>query len=649
MRREFLEPSSTDACKKCPLYYEKHGRTHFVPTEVRRNEHDEVDILVVGEAPGKDEDERGAPAVGKSGQLLRGLINHVHGSEIGVAYTNAIRCMYGPKKWKESSAPKALKVCRTYLHDDIEALNPKVIIPMGTGSIASILKDDTASVSGARGGVKRVPIRGEDRTVVCTNHPSAAFHSPGLVSIIKSDIRRSSMIAKYGYDDDLPSARPGKAVLISDLGTLEELVNHILFELSEEDVVTIDLEGANLNKKYGNALATVQLAWTWKTGYVIPYDHPESPWTPKQKEKVKELLIKLFTYKKPSFRFWVAHNKSYEDMLTRSSIGVFPKNRPFIDTMHMIFMIDENRLSLREKKGKSLDPFSLEYLVVELLECHLYTRYEKDVLRKNIMTSPLSEVVEYGAKDVYLLRRLYDVLIQICEPDYLDKMMNLAEKLYAPASHAFFCIETNGFYADRETINSLLDKRSEISISGRVSQIERDMRSIPAFIKANDIIVKDKLGSLKTIFRRPWVFDLGKPAHQEVLFFDVLQLESVDETKNGKPSIGKKFRAEYWNDKDKTGVPEVGIFNEWKELKTMENTFLVSLKERLDPKSSPKHEDSNDSRVRSSYGLTNTVTARTNSYDLNLQQIPRADNPVKKSIKNIFRAQPSISKRGTNV
>jgi len=641
MRREILEPTNTKACKKCPLYYERHGRTHFVPTEVRRNKDGEVDIAFIHEAPSKTDDEQGLPAVGKSGQLHRKLVKMTHGSENGVAHMLAVRCGYGPQKWVESSAPKAAKICRKYMLQELEELKPKVIVTMGNGSLRSLFKDTRLKVTNERGHVSVEEVGDHSAVVMPTFHASSALRSPALASTIKTDIWRAAMIAKHGYDDELPTAKKGKSVLLTTVKDIAEMVDYALNDLDEEDAIAIDIEAKNVNKRYGNKVATIQLAWGWKKGYVIPYAHPETPFDPVELKQVRKLVRKLFRAK-ARFKYWIAHNCKFEDMVLRQEFAAYPSNAPLVDTQHMLFLLDENRLGLREKRGSrnkpgNLDPFSLEKAAIEFLEFYHYTRREKDDLRADIMNSPLAEVAEYGGKDAYVTRRLFDVLQLFCEPDYVESMMRLTEHLYAPAAHAFAVAESNGFLVNRDRIRELLDPHSPLSISGRINEINSEIRGMPAFQEANDRVVGDKLGKMRSIFKKPWAFDFAKQDHQRTLFFDVLGLEPVSYTKTKLPSVNKTFQKEYWNEKEGTGVKEVGIFHELQLLDKMESTYLTALLERVKPGGEV---DSQDCRIRPNYGLTNTVTARTNSSKPNLQQIPRADNPVKKAIKSLFCAAP---------
>lgn len=94
-------------------------------------------ILIVGEAPGRTEDERGRPFVGTSGQLLRDTF-HKFGIDVSQDcwVTNAIICR--PAKNKPPT-PKEIKFCLPNLKRTIEETKPNVIIPLGSAAVRAVL------------------------------------------------------------------------------------------------------------------------------------------------------------------------------------------------------------------------------------------------------------------------------------------------------------------------------------------------------------------------------------------------------------------------------------------------------------------------------------------------------------------------------
>jgi DNA polymerase len=121
------EPSLTSleeqvrSCMKCPLAQE---RKNAVPGE--GNIH--AELMFVGEAPGRDEDIRGRPFVGRAGQLLTKIIAAMEYKREEVYITNIVKC-----RPPENRTPRAdeIEQCRGYLLDQIRMIQPRVIVTLG--------------------------------------------------------------------------------------------------------------------------------------------------------------------------------------------------------------------------------------------------------------------------------------------------------------------------------------------------------------------------------------------------------------------------------------------------------------------------------------------------------------------------------------
>lgn len=99
----------------------------------------EADIMIIGEAPGQNEDEQGLPFVGRSGQLLDKILAAVNFStEREVYISNAIRC-----RPPENRTPTAseLEACKPYLLEQIRLVNPKIILLTGATAVKSLLQE----------------------------------------------------------------------------------------------------------------------------------------------------------------------------------------------------------------------------------------------------------------------------------------------------------------------------------------------------------------------------------------------------------------------------------------------------------------------------------------------------------------------------
>ncbi len=127
-----------------------------------------TDLLFVGEAPGAEEDKLGEPFVGRSGKLLDKLI----AEELGVTrqrcyIANVVKCR--PPNNRDP-APAEIATCRPWLEQQLDAIEPKVVITLGKFA-AQLLLDSKEAIGKLRG--RSHPYR--DGLLVPTWHPAYAL------------------------------------------------------------------------------------------------------------------------------------------------------------------------------------------------------------------------------------------------------------------------------------------------------------------------------------------------------------------------------------------------------------------------------------------------------------------------------------------
>ncbi|MBM4221721.1 MAG: uracil-DNA glycosylase [Gammaproteobacteria bacterium] len=129
--------------------------------------------LVIGEAPGADEDRQGEPFVGRAGQLLTEMLRAVGLSREQVFIANILKCR--PPENRDPK-PEETKSCEDYLQRQIALLQPRLILAVGRIAAQNLLQVDTP-IGKLRGqaheyGSARIP-------VVVTYHPAYLLRSPG--------------------------------------------------------------------------------------------------------------------------------------------------------------------------------------------------------------------------------------------------------------------------------------------------------------------------------------------------------------------------------------------------------------------------------------------------------------------------------------
>jgi len=169
------------ACTRCPLAATR--------TQVVFGAGDpDAALMIVGEAPGRDEDRDGLPFVGRSGRLLDTLL----ADEVGIDRTqvyiaNVIKC-----RPPDNRNPKAEEIaaCRHYLDDQIALVAPIVVVTLGNFATKLLLTTDLG-ITAVRG--TAYPLG--DTKVVPTFHPAAALRgSADVLTSMRDDFARAAQL-----------------------------------------------------------------------------------------------------------------------------------------------------------------------------------------------------------------------------------------------------------------------------------------------------------------------------------------------------------------------------------------------------------------------------------------------------------------------
>ncbi len=152
-------------CTRCALHQ---TRTQAVFGVGNR----QAEWMVIGEAPGADEDRQGEPFVGRAGQLLNSMLKAIGLTREEVYIANILKCR--PPGNREP-LPEEAATCEPYLKRQIELIKPKIILALGRIAAQNLLKTDT-KIGALRG--KRHVYPGTEIPLVVTYHPAYLLRSP---------------------------------------------------------------------------------------------------------------------------------------------------------------------------------------------------------------------------------------------------------------------------------------------------------------------------------------------------------------------------------------------------------------------------------------------------------------------------------------
>ena len=123
-------------CVKCPNLAKSRTQTVFGVGSP------EADLMFVGEAPGADEDAQGEPFVGRAGQLLTKIIKAMGFAREEVYIANILKCRPdtpGSAYGNRPPTPREMQTCRPYLMEQIDTIQPKVIVALGAVAVEGLL------------------------------------------------------------------------------------------------------------------------------------------------------------------------------------------------------------------------------------------------------------------------------------------------------------------------------------------------------------------------------------------------------------------------------------------------------------------------------------------------------------------------------
>lgn len=171
------------ACTRCQLHQ---SRTQTVFGVGNRD----ADWMIIGEAPGAEEDRRGEPFVGRAGKLLDEMLRAVGLDRSSVFIANILKCR--PPNNRDPAANEVAS-CRGYLERQIEMIKPRLILAVGRIAAQNLLHSESP-VGRMRGQVHS--LNNGQVPVVVTYHPAYLLRSPSQKRKVWDDLCLARQIVK---------------------------------------------------------------------------------------------------------------------------------------------------------------------------------------------------------------------------------------------------------------------------------------------------------------------------------------------------------------------------------------------------------------------------------------------------------------------
>lgn len=173
-------------CQKCPLWQQ---RTQAVPGEGTPK----TKIILIGEAPGQEEDKQGRPFCGQAGKLLNKLLKLAGLERPEVFITNIVKCRPPANR---DPLPEEIKTCWPWLVEQMKIIKPKLIITLGRHAMNQFLPGQP-KISKIHGHLIKLTDK-KRRVVYCypVFHPAAALYHNQWESLLEKDFKKLKKIIK---------------------------------------------------------------------------------------------------------------------------------------------------------------------------------------------------------------------------------------------------------------------------------------------------------------------------------------------------------------------------------------------------------------------------------------------------------------------
>lgn len=426
-------------CTKCPLH-----KTCNIVCLPASGPHS-AEIMLVGEAPGANEDEGGKPFIGASGRLLDRFLESAGFDRQDIYITNAVLCR--PPNNKKPTKSQVNK-CNEYLQARIAYVKPKIIVALGAVAMEAL-----TGLTGIRK-LRGKPIETAGRYVMPTYHPAYALRDARFEPVIENDFRNVAQILKFG---GLPESDEINYRIVNT----EKALERCIIDLQTTKFLAFDIETSGLDPwAQGAEIKSIAFA-TKKTQWIIPIFHPESKWL--EPQDIINRFDTIIRTKK-----LIMHNGKFDALWMYVHFGVLWKI--FFDTQLAQYVLNEN--SLR----------SLKFLAQHYFNA---PDWDIDLDEKQGATS-LNKLAKYNGHDVLYTRKLWTLLAN--RLNKYPSLQRLYRQLLVPLANMFVEIEDRGVRIDQPGM-----RRVERKLHTQLKKAEAELNEIAPDVNWNSPVQLKKL------------------------------------------------------------------------------------------------------------------------------------------------------------
>lgn len=406
------------------------------------------DVMIVGEAPGRREDDTGKAFVGKSGQLLESKIESIlQMDRDDIFIGNAVNCRPPDNRTPSKGEVKA---CRVWLDRMIKSVKPKFVLLLGNIPLLS--------VTGETGIQKKRGKAFEKNGIIYlpTYHPAFLLRDPRHEDTFDKDLALFKEIIEGGripQEDDLDY------VIVRTRDQFKEMINALagdvsfdiettcLYPWGEPKYKKVKNEGKKLVGKVKAKINTIGFGCR-KRQYILPVHHKESPWT---REEIPEMLDEI--EERLDDCDLIAQNGKFDFLWVWVHFNLRWQKYFHFDTMLAHYILDEN------------SQHSLKYLAQLYYGAPDWDVDESTKKGEN----GLEKLAKYQAHDLFYTRKLKHTLRKELNKD--GEVQRVFEMIMMPCARLFTEVEYDGVYLNLDKMDD-----AEKYLRKELAEAEKEMK-----------------------------------------------------------------------------------------------------------------------------------------------------------------------------
>jgi len=456
-------------CETCPFK----GKKRVLP-EGNIN----ARIMLIGEAPGTNEETFGKPFIGGAGRLLKRIMQDQGILWENCYVTNVLKCRPPGNNIKLAVSQEAIQHCLPNLYDEINQVHPALIVPLGNTALSALGIHGT--ISKIRGAV----LRTEYGKVIPTFHPAYILRQPQEVyTAVRDWVKIGKAIYNNSYTEYVDNFNLNPTLM--EIKTFVDQIKQKVYK-RENVVLGMDIETTVGKTTWDNNLICIGIAPDKDNAIVIPVRNIDGSWYFKSDEDNIQLIMAIGSLLEDPNITKIFHNALF-DVMVLMNLG-FTVSGAIFDTMIGQYLVYSN------------SKHDLQYVT------SLYTDYPPWKVDTNWADD--QSIRDRNARDSVVLQMLKPAITEDLKTNNVWTLFNMLMKRIIPISR----IMNNGIYVDKEAV-----EKNFINLTQTTEALKLDLQ---------------KLADTST-------FNPNSSIQLTDILFDKFKLKSQIKTPKGKLSTGK--------------------------------------------------------------------------------------------------------------